>query len=163
MYQASQIAKKVTSFRAWLTSAGAEVLEPTNEWEMVRFRSGGETSIIYRNAAGGVKYTGAADAAYKAFAGNKPWRALPATQRKRSSPMIRAIRKRDGDLCFFCHEVVSEETESAEHLVSVTHGGPNHISNMFLAHKVCNAKAGHLSAPEKVKLSIKVALKRKIT
>jgi hypothetical protein len=158
---ATQIAKKAKAFCAWLTGAGAEVLEPTSEWELVRFKSGGETSIIYRNAAGGVKYTGAAGAAYKAFTENKTWRALPATRRKKSSPIIRVIRKRDGDLCFFCQDPVSEEVESAEHLVSVTHGGPNHISNMFLSHRVCNAIAGHLSAPEKIAKHVKAILQKK--
>lgn len=41
---------------------------------------------------------------------------------------------------------------SIEHLVPKAHGGPTHLSNLFLAHKSCNAKAGHLSASEKLKI-----------
>jgi hypothetical protein len=54
---------------------------------------------------------------------------------------------------------VDVEDESEEHLVSITHGGPQHISNKFLAHRVCNAKAGHMSAPEKIQLHVEAHLR----
>lgn len=76
------------------------------------------------------------------------------------TPMIRALRTRDGDLCFFCQRTVSQDNESAEHLVPVTHGGPNHISNLFLAHKGCNGQAGHLSAPEKIRIHVRAVIER---
>lgn len=160
MNTATRIIKQATEFRSWLSGCGAQVLEPTNEWELIRFKAGGVTSVIYRNSVGGVKYTGSADEAYQAFKNGKPWRAQPSTRRKKATPVIRTLRQRDGDLCFFCQRTVSEDNESAEHLVSITHGGPNHISNMFLAHKGCNAKAGHLSAPEKVRIHVQAVIDR---
>jgi 5-methylcytosine-specific restriction endonuclease McrA len=48
-----------------------------------------------------------------------------------------------------------------EHLVPVAHGGPNHLSNCFLAHKRCNAAAGTLSAAEKVRLRDAMRAKRR--
>lgn len=157
---ATRISAKLPSFRDWLAASGAQVLEPTNEWEIVRFKAGQETSIIYRNKSGAVRYCGAAEDAWKAFSNGSAWRATPPTRRKRMTPMVRALRTRDGDLCFFCQRPVSEDNESAEHLVAVTHGGPNHISNMFLAHKGCNAQAGHLSAPEKIKIHVRAVIER---
>jgi hypothetical protein len=151
MNTAFRITKKAKEFGDWLSGVGAQVLQPTNEWEVVRFKAGDTTSIIYRNKVGGVTYSGLAKEAWDAFCNGKAWRATPATRRKPMKPLIAALRKRDGDLCFYCQKEVGRENESAEHLVSITHGGPNHISNLFLAHQTCNAKAGHLSAPEKIK------------
>ncbi len=146
-------------FGAWLTEHGAEVLAPTSEWEAARFRShGGQLSIVYRNKQEILTYTGLAEAAHRAFRFAKPWSAGAATKRRHMGGIIPTIRKRDGDLCFFCQREVSEEDESKEHLVSLAHGGPNHISNLFLAHKTCNTEAGHLSAPEKIATHVRAAL-----
>jgi len=158
-----QIEKQLEQFRNWLSANGAQVMEPTNEWEIVRFRAGDETGIIYSNAKGDATMTGPAGAAWKAFKGAHAWRAAPATRRKAKSPArIQAIRQRDGGHCFFCLLPVSVEDESEEHLVPITHQGPNHISNIVLAHRVCNAKAGHLSAPEKIRMHVEAHLKRAI-
>jgi hypothetical protein len=148
---AFRITKRAKEFGDWLSGVGAQVLEPTNEWEVLRFKAGSTTSIIYRHKVGGVTYSGLAKEAWEAFCSGKAWRAAPATKRKPMKPIIAALRKRDGDLCFYCCKEVGRENESAEHLVSITHGGPNHISNLFLTHRTCNARAGHLSAPEKIK------------
>lgn len=146
-----QITKQLAAFRNWLAANGAEVLEPTNEWELVRFRAGDKAGVIYTNKAEGTTFTGPATDAWMAFKSAASWRAAPATKRTRKSgPVLQAIRARDGDNCFFCMKPVAVEDESEEHLVPITAGGPNHISNKFLAHRVCNAKAGHLSAPEKI-------------
>jgi hypothetical protein len=161
MASATQIRKKIPEFRAWLSSCGAQVLEPTSEWELVRFKAGNETCVIYRNKSERATFSGVSEAAWKAFSSGAAWRAAPATRRKKASPVTAAIRKRDGDLCFFCQQFVKAEDESVEHLVSITHGGPNHISNLFLTHKLCNARAGHLSAPEKIRVHVSACIKTK--
>ena len=152
MSQAERLIKKLPAYRDWLSRNGAQVLEPTNEWEVVRFKSGDETCITYRNRTGGIKHSGlTAEFALKSFLHAKSWRAAtPTCRRKSMSPMVATLRKRDGGLCFFCQRQVDEGSESVEHLVNITHGGPNHISNLFLAHVSCNQKAGHLSAMEKI-------------
>jgi 5-methylcytosine-specific restriction endonuclease McrA len=68
--------------------------------------------------------------------------------------------ERDGAGCFFCGRRVSAPDEdcppgyepSVEHLVAIMHGGPNHISNTYLAHARCNNIAGNVSAVEKIGL-----------
>lgn len=156
-----QITKQLQQFRNWLAANGAEVLEPTNEWEIVRFKTSNETCIIYCNKLGAATFSGARSLdAWESFKGGRSWRAMPATKRtKKSGPVIQAIRARDGGHCFFCLKPVSVEDESEEHLVPVTAGGPNHLSNKFLAHRVCNAKAGHLSAPEKIRMHVEAHMR----
>ena len=143
-------------FEAFLVARGAQLLTPTSEWEVIRFKTTWGTSVVYRDKRGQLTFTGQSSAAHKAFETNGPWRAMEATQRVRGHakivPMVRALLKRDGSGCFFCHLEMPDEDRSLEHLVAVTHGGPNHISNFVLAHRRCNAKVGHLSVMEKVRI-----------
>lgn len=152
MYTAKRLSTRIDKFHAWLKARGAEVLIPTNEWEVLRFRTNSGTSIIYRNKSDRLTFTGDAEFVLHAFMNNGTWRAIPATKRKlKSTPVCRALRERDGDDCFYCRKPVEVEDESIEHLVAITHGGPDHIANMVLAHRApCNAEAGHLSVMEKI-------------
>lgn len=144
---------RMRAFTAFLEARGAELLTPTNQWELLRFRTEEGTSIIYTDKRGHLTWTNQAAEAYLACVGNKAWRAVPKTQRRsKSSPTCQALRKRDGDACFYCHLPVAVEEESPEHLVAVTHGGPDHIANMALAHRDCNRQAGHLSLMEKIQM-----------
>lgn len=148
-----QIRTKEEAFKEFLAARGAQVMVPTNEWELIRFVSGEGTSIIYTNKEGGTTFIGEAMKAWTAFKTNNTWRATPATKRiRRSSVTLQTIRKRDGDLCFYCQQPVSVADESEEHLVALTDGGPQHISNKFLAHRICNSDVGHLSAVEKIRI-----------
>lgn len=160
-WTAKQIKAQLPQFLNFLSARGAEVLLPTNEWELCRFKSGNITSVIYFKKTGIISFYGDSHTAWLAFKNNTGWRANPATPRRKSrSPCIATLRERDGDGCFFCLEEVSEEDESEEHLVCVTHGGPNHIANKFLAHRLCNQNVGHLSALEKINIHVRAQLKK---
>jgi hypothetical protein len=149
----AKLTKQRVKFEEFLTSRGAQILQPTNEWEVLRFRSMAGVSIIYRNAQDGLTFTGDSADAWNAFAKGQAWRGAVATKSpKNVDSKVRAIIKRDGENCFYCGRVTNENDRTIEHLVSRTHGGPNHLSNMFLAHRKCNAKAGCLSAVEKIRL-----------
>jgi 5-methylcytosine-specific restriction endonuclease McrA len=154
-WNASHIRQKKEFFEKWLSANGAQVLTPTNEWELVRFRDGGVTSVIYANKRDGVTFTGSARVAWDGYKTARPWRAAtPKAKRqnkKDRDKYVETLRERDGDTCFFCAKPMDEVTESVEHLLAVTHGGAQHISNMFLAHKLCNEMASHLSVVEKIK------------
>lgn len=154
MIRHEQVRGKVPKFKTFLSSHGAQVLNPTNEWELVRFLAGGETGIIYRNKRGDVTFVGPAEAAFNAFASGQAWRVDPYNRAKvRIKPVVATLRARDGDLCFFCALAMGDDA-TVEHLVARAHGGPNHVSNLFLAHGACNQKAGHLSAPEKIAMHV---------
>lgn len=149
-------------FVEFLKARGAQVLEPTNEWEVLRFLAGDQTCVIYKNKRNGLTFIGDAYNAFTAFkSGGRSWRAAPRTGgKKRSPPRLQAIRERDGGCCFYCLQPVTVEDESEEHLVAMTHGGPNHIANLFLAHKKCNSEAGHLSAAEKIRTHVEAHMRR---
>jgi hypothetical protein len=152
----AEFRKCLPKFEKWLVTRGAEILAPTNPFEMLRFVSAHGTSIVYRNLKGQVTFTGEAKAAHQAYAqpnnkDTKPWHAGNAKPRAKTSPHIRTIRKRDGDRCFFCGLVVMDEDASTDHLVERTAGGPDHISNLVLMHKHCNSICAGMSAPEKIR------------
>lgn len=143
---------KRQKFEEWLTARGAQVLEPTNEWEVLRFRANGEVSVIYRNKSRQITFAGKSLEAWTAYRRGESWRGNRRTKRRRLSPLVRTLRKRDGGDCFFCGEEIERGEESIEHLVSATHGGPNHVANLVLAHEECNHEAGHLPVIEKVQI-----------
>lgn len=147
---ANQVRPRIPHFEKWLTERGASVESPTSEWELVRFRHGTKTAIVYTSAKGFVTYTGGAGDAFLAFLYQDSWRAMEVKRGKPSSGVYARLRQRDGDACFYCGNFVSQEDESVEHLLSVTHGGPSHLANYALAHKKCNAEAGHLSLQQKI-------------
>jgi hypothetical protein len=148
-------------FRSWLDQNGAEILEPTNPFELLRFKAGDHgVGVVYCNAHGSITaYTGAAEAAFKAFRCGNRWSAGVGTKRKPMGHKQRAIRARDGDACFYCGGKVAPPGEeqspprraNVEHLVNRVHGGPNHLSNLFLSHVGCNEDAGTESAVEKIR------------
>lgn len=153
--------KRLNSFYQWLTKAGAQVLIKTNEWELARFKTGNGTSVIYTSSRGGMTFIGEAKEAWIAFENNLAWKgAAPTKRRSKNSVIVRTLRQRDGDLCFFCQAEVQGSDESVEHLVPVNAGGPNHITNYFLTHRKCNEDAGCKSAQEKIKLHVAAVLTR---
>ena len=161
MTRAVEVIKKKDKFEAFLSERGAEVLLPTNEWEIIRFRTPRATSIVYKNKEGEVTWFGEAEEAWTNYRHGGAWRAQPSTKLKgRGGNEIATLIERDGDLCFFCLLKMEVSEMTIEHLVSRTHNGPNHISNKFLAHAVCNSLAGNLSAPEKIKLHARKVVER---
>lgn len=142
-------------FKRWLNDRGAEILNSTNEYEVVRFKTGKGVGILYRKGGPNqpCSLVGECQQAWNEFCNPaSKWRAIPATKRRINvDPVIyKSIRERDGDDCFYCAEPIPEYEGTIEHLVSLTHRGPEHISNKFLAHKDCNIRAGNLSAVEKI-------------
>lgn len=153
IHTVSQLRKKLPAVRDFLAARGAEVLEPTNEWEVVRFRAAGATAVIYTNASGRITPSNqAAHAAMNAFVSGGKWNAgVAAPRRARRTPEVVALLERDGDCCFLCRKPLGNDI-TVDHLVPRTAGGPNHIANKALAHKGCNLRMGHLSLMEKIAL-----------
>lgn len=142
---------KFDKFKEWLVQNGAEVLIPTNPYEVVRFRANNQVSIIYKSKRGDMTFTGESEKAYDCYKHAKPW---AGGNRKTGTPGVttRTILERDGNLCFYCFKPMPPEDMSREHLLSQVHGGSNHLSNQVLAHRLCNSQASHLSIMEKIKI-----------
>lgn len=138
-------------FKIWLQQNGAEILPPTNEYELVRFK-GKEKGVIYTSGKTSSSY---ANQAILCFLQGKKWDGFPistgrkTTYNKYKLPLI----KRDGKDCFYCSESLEEDI-TVEHLIPLTAGGKNLLSNMVLAHKECNNKQGNKSLAEKVTYAI---------
>jgi len=142
-------------FKDWIVARGAELLAPTNPYEIVRYRNNGATAIIYENKKGRRSFTGGSESAWAAFKEGKDFRFAKRTTsqggRKRAV-IVRTLIERDGARCFYCMDPFSDELPpTKEHLVARTAGGPDHIANLFLSCGPCNCEVGHRSAAEKIK------------
>jgi hypothetical protein len=141
----------------WLSSQGAEVLMPTNPYELARFIAHGGTHIIYVNAKGKISANGFALQAMEAFnAGKKLDMGFAKTSRNDNSKRKAVLLKRDGRECFYCGKEMPDNDITAEHLIPLDKGGNNRLENMALCHQACNMKAGNLSLTKKVLLRDKL-------
>lgn len=147
-------ASEIDRFKEWIAERGGEILIVTNEYEVVRYRGDGATSIIYTNKKNVMSFVGDANAAWLAFK-NGDWAYRVGTRspkRPLKSTTVRTLLERDGNRCFYCGEdFTTEKPPTKEHLVARTSGGPDHISNLFLACHPCNAEVGHRSAADKIR------------
>jgi hypothetical protein len=142
--------QRLESFTAWLDAAGAEILQPTSEWEVLRFRGRRGVVIIYRDKYDLLTMQVEAATAWDAFISGTAYRVgKPAVRRRQDRVVVQTLLERDGDLCFYCQFSLGDDI-TQEHLLALTHGGPDHISNKVLAHKPCNEQAGHLSLMDKI-------------
>ena len=145
--------KSLTAFAERLKAAGAEILGPTSIYEQLRFRTSKGVGVIYKGKRGETWNPEAIAARDHLATGKGSLAPVRVVGRKVNATRVHALHNRDGADCFFCGKPLDGD-HTFEHLVPIAHGGPNHISNLFLAHASCNQEAGHLSAPEKVKMAI---------
>lgn len=147
--------KKLDAFKKWLVERGAELIVTTLEYEVLRFRTNRPgVSIVSVNKKGIFKFVGECEEAWIAFCSQMSWTAgtVVVKRRKHHSHLLyKTLIERDGDLCFYCGLPLNRDFVSIEHLLPVTHGGSNHISNLVLTHKCCNNRVGNLSVSEKVR------------
>lgn len=146
-------AKDLSKFKLWLQNHGCQILPPTNEWEVLRFR-GKETGIFYSSGKTSNQYSNIAYIAYKS---NTPWNGGPikterfSTYAKEKNQLL----ERDGSKCFLCGNELQEDI-TIEHLIALVCGGKNNLDNMVLMHSDCNNKVGAMPIVDKVKLAIKL-------
>ena len=143
--------KDANKFKSWLTKRGAVVLDPTNQWEVVRFKTVNGVSVIYTKANGRLTFTGESDEAYKAYKANKVWKSV---DRKRQNLRAHKARlaTRDGKKCFCCNAKLGYDELTIEHLLSFSHGGTDNDNNLCLVCKPCNKLLGNLPVAKKVEL-----------
>ncbi|WP_419902084.1 HNH endonuclease [Kiloniella sp.] len=150
----SRLCLELEQFATWLRAAGAEILEPTSEWEVLRFRGSTGVGIVYTNKHGSRSVTGVSKEAFDAYCNGEKWDGkCPAGERTKRGQHYDTLVKRDGEKCVYCG--TTSEYLTLEHVVSLNCGGPNHINNLALACRSCNQEAGHLSAVEKFRIGEK--------
>lgn len=146
--------KSLTAFQKRVVEAGGEMLAPTNPYEVLRFRTSKGVGVIYTGRRGETWNAEALAAREHLDGGKGSLAPVQVRGRRKDKGTVDALLSRDGDQCFFCGTCLEGDI-TVEHLVAIAHGGPNHISNLFLAHGECNRTAGHLSAAEKVVSAIR--------
>jgi len=146
-------AKRAEQFKQWLSRMGAEVLMPTNPYELARFIAHGGTHVVYVNGKGKISAAGFALEALAAFDGGKVLSmGFAKAARTANSKRKAVLMQRDGRGCFYCGIDIADEDMTVEHLIALDKGGQNRLENMALAHAKCNNKAGNLSLTMKIKL-----------
>lgn len=141
--------ENIGKFQAWLTKKGAIIVSPTNQWEVLRFKTSNGVSVIYRRANGRLTFTGDSDEAYSAFVNNRTWKAVD-RKRKPLREQKTMLAMRDGKKCFFHGERLGYDRLTVEHLLAVSHGGTDHPSNLCLACEPCNQEVGNMSITQKM-------------
>jgi len=153
-------------FKDWLAETGVEVQEP-KIWEVIRFKVGKDVGIIYHNKSNVVTTaTPMAEQAYSHWKMGKLW--LPmTTERRQSTERRNKLYNKVGGECFFCGEHFDRPETTLEHLLPLSHGGPNNHHNYALACGPCNKEAGSLPLIDKIKLrdqkrASKIVVEKKI-
>lgn len=147
----------ISKFKRFLNKSGAILLDPTNEWEVVRFKTDDETiSVMYGNSKGRPpKFTGYAREAYNAFVGNYTWKAVNRT-RQQLTKRKASLAARDGRRCFACLKSFELDKLTIEHILSFSHGGTDNENNLCLLDKEHNELLGNLPITEKIEIIIKL-------
>lgn len=142
---------KIEKFKTFLRNSGADILENTDEWMILRFRTKNcPASIIYQKKNGSYTFIGEAKEAYDAMMSKDVWRSMPAGLKKKKRAQ-KDILERDGAECFFCGIDTTEENRTLEHLLSVAHGGNNDQANLVIACESCNNEVGDMPIIDKVR------------
>ena len=142
----------VEKFKIWLAQRGCEILPPTNQYEILRFK-GKETGVLYNTGRTNGRFT---VEAIRAFGAGGKWNGAPIKTgrypgyKKEKARLI----ERDGTCCFYCGNEMGDDI-TVEHLIALSCGGKNDLSNMVLAHQKCNQEVRNLPISEKIKVAIK--------
>lgn len=147
------MSRDLKKFAKQLEAAGGEILGPTNPYEILRFRTSKGVGVVYQGKRGQTWNAEALAASEHLEKGKGSLAPVSVKGRRTDKATVTRLLSRDGDQCLFCGLALDGDI-TVEHLVSIVHGGPNHISNLFLAHAACNQRAGHMSAPEKIAFAI---------
>ena len=125
----------------------------TNPYEVARFIAHGKTHVVYMNSRGYISAVGFAEECVRAFDAHQSIKMGYAMKHTAfDAKRKQAVIERDGNRCFFCKKEMTWAESSLEHLVARARGGPNHLDNMALAHKECNARAANLTLMEKIRI-----------
>ena len=140
------------SFEDWIVQNGGEVLDPTSQWELVRYKTPHDgLCVVYQNAKGGIKFNGVTKEHYNLFTNGRPIIIHKRSSIAKVKKSIRqALSERDGACCWYCQIGADETDMTLEHVVGINSGGPNHMNNYALACEPCNRVVGDLPVVEKV-------------
>ena len=141
-------------FITWLSKQGAVVLDPTNEYELVRFKTENGVSVVYTGKRG-ITFTGESEEAYDKFMDGKQWKTV-SRRRKQLRTKKARLAARDGKRCFAHGQKMNFDELTIEHLLNFSHGGSDNENNLALVCTPCNEKLGNLPITKKIELMMKL-------
>jgi hypothetical protein len=140
-------------FKTWLSKRGVVILDPTNEWEVVRFKTENGVSVVYTNKHGSLTFTGESEAAHNAWKSGRSWK--PVDRKRKALRAKKAkLAARDGKRCFVHDAKMTFDELTIEHLLSFSHGGTDNINNLALVCGPCNDELGNMPLTKKIELII---------
>lgn len=140
---------QLEKFKHYLNERGAVLQDPTNEWELVRFKTTSGVSIIYTNKRGDLTFTGESEKAYRMFKEGKKWKAIN-RQRQSLRQKKAKLATRDGKRCFAHGEKMNFDALTIEHMLNFSHGGSDNENNLALVCEPCNKELGNQSITKKM-------------
>ena len=140
--------RDIPAFTEWLRDNGAQILDPTNAYEVLRYKLHGATHDIYQNKAGRLTLTEAINAHLRAFEGGASG-PVSRPSGKRRAAIVDTLLIRDGDSCVICGDLLGDDI-TVEHFLPRDAGGSNDRRNLALAHQRCNCAVGNMSVVEKI-------------
>lgn len=152
MAKTNPIFKNLDSF---LEAIGVDMLQPTNCWELARFKAQGQVCVIYENARRGRSFSNPlAEKIWNSFYDKKMINIQEEEREPLKKKFYKRLLERDGDKCFYSGQEMTQETASVEHLIPLSRGGKNNIDNLVLCLKSENEKMANLPLVEKIKYKI---------
>ena len=139
----------VDKFKLFLVGSGAVLLEPTNPYEVIRFRTKNGVSVVYKGKRG-YSFTGEAREAFDVMGKKNAWTIIP-NGMKLKKRTLKSLIERDGVECFFCPKETTDDNRTIEHLLSVSNGGNTNLANLVIACKDCNVAVGEMPIIEKIR------------
>ena len=145
-------ASGLIGFQRWIVANGGEVLPTTSQWEVIRYTLPEDgVCVVYVNKAGKQRWIGATAEHRQLFDAGKPARVHKRPTGADAKRTLRqALVERDGDWCWYCQMGGGATDLTLEHILSIKHGGSNHIGNLALACVPCNTEVGSKPVVEKV-------------
>ena len=146
--------KKRDKFVEWLERYyGCKILDPTNKYEIIRWK-GSETGIIYNTGSVNSPY---AAYAVECFLNGASWNGGSKNLNRRSiSDRNREIIESETNgLCFICGKKMNDDV-TVEHIVELSRGGSNDITNLTFAHQSCNYGLMNMDIKEKINKIIEI-------
>jgi len=147
------LVSELGDFARWLVDCGAELHPPLTPNECLRYwlRAHG-SSFVVLTKNGTFGFGGYANRHFKAFRAGASvvYVANSRDYETRTKQYLRLL-DRDGEGCFYCGLPLGADN-TIEHILSRSHGGPNHDENCALAHKDCNRAVDNLPVVAKMKM-----------
>ena len=167
--------KHKAAFEAWLQgNLGAEILSPTNPYEVLRYRRLTKSTptthektvtVLYRKQSGVLTWQPLVETDFRrwmrelAILAAEEKGGVTPTKGKIGNQTFNDVLERDGLNCWLCDvpadlDAAPDEPHALtmEHILSKVHGGPNNAANLVPCHALCNRFLDSRAVSKKVEL-----------